>query len=1031
MMQHLSKPINSDAETGTTDLFLSHAKANEKFALDLLAALEKHGQSVWFDRGRMEEGDYMPDKINPGIERARIFLFVLSPESLASQWCQEEVRHAAKCNKRIITIQYKPINLYSNNSIHDILRKPFWIDMCSIGLNTKQFNEKISHILKKIGEDKDYLEKHTQFSIRALDWDQHGENTGRLLPRGLLVEAEQWVQEWDQKVQLGKFSENHPDAPTALQRNFIATSRKLETKRQRIQNIAISVGFIAVSVAGIVAFFQYRQADAARHRVDVARQNAETSSSFLQAEKTLASGSEIEALLEALRMGDKLKNKFQSVTDENRWQAIVTLQKIVYGIRERNRLEGHVGGAMGVQFSPDGEFIASIASDATVKLWRKNGFQKLNFTGHQGITSRLKIDANNKMIEIPGESHKTIARIKFSSDSKALASVDNDGNIKLWNIQGKILLDEDIVKAVDIVGPKNEIDKMLDIRANESLLGKTWTDGKRRWTKARSINGGDPNINFINSISFDLGRNLIAYTLADGSSILYNFKNKDRMEFENYKDENSSIFLTSDGNSLGIVSSDGSIRIHDLKTQRFSQIRLPDSDKSIKQRSICPEMINKSLGIVKNSEIELLDFNGKKIKTLTLTSKEKFEGINNLKSISCSSSQSLLAFSPDDSEGSIEVWDYQKGTHIEKIKAHASMINQINISPNGKAIASASMDGTVKILSLLKPELRFLDTELKETSYQSSVKFSPDGKMMASVGYFGVTVWNNDGKKLFTIGGTSGSVDFSSDGFITIASVSGNALGLYNLEGKEILSFNISANKVAVMNPEAIFSPDAKSIVSLRSSELIFWSRDGKEILSLDSEKMGIESMAFSPDGKVLVSGSRDGQIRFWNREGKITKDFSAHTQQINTLAYSPNGQFLISAGEDANIKLWSMDGSIKATLKGHLKPVSSVVFHPNGNIFASLDKSGQVKFWGMNGVELGTISHSNTIQSIRFSPDGKTLLSGGMHGDKGDTVILWNFDLDNLMERGCNWIHDYLQNNPNAKEDDRQICNVKSSPKT
>jgi len=106
--------------------------------------------------------------------------------------------------------------------------------------------------------------------------------------------------------------------------------------------------------------------------------------------------------------------------------------------------------------------------------------------------------------------------------------------------------------------------------------------------------------------------------------------------------------------------------------------------------------------------------------------------------------------------------------------------------------------------------------------------------------------------------------------------------------------------------------------------------------------------------------------------------------------------------------------------LEGHSGIVISVVFSPDGKTIATGSDDTSVKLWNLSGQELYTLKgHTGIVNSVVFSPDGKTIATGS--DDK--TVKLWNMNLDDLLIRGCDWIYDYLKNNPNVKKDDRRLC--------
>jgi WD40 repeat protein len=119
---------------------------------------------------------------------------------------------------------------------------------------------------------------------------------------------------------------------------------------------------------------------------------------------------------------------------------------------------------------------------------------------------------------------------------------------------------------------------------------------------------------------------------------------------------------------------------------------------------------------------------------------------------------------------------------------------------------------------------------------------------------------------------------------------------------------------------------------------------------------------------------------------------------------------------------LWNLEGKELQTFTGHRNIVGSIAFSPDVKTIATGSADSTVKLWNLDGKEIQTFKgHSGQVWSVAFSPDGKTIASAS----EDNTVILWNLNLDDLMAKGCAWLHDYLVNNPNASDEERQMCGI------
>jgi WD domain, G-beta repeat len=187
------------------------------------------------------------------------------------------------------------------------------------------------------------------------------------------------------------------------------------------------------------------------------------------------------------------------------------------------------------------------------------------------------------------------------------------------------------------------------------------------------------------------------------------------------------------------------------------------------------------------------------------------------------------------------------------------------------------------------------------------------------------------------------------------------------------------------------FSPDGKTLATGSGSDVRLWeTATGKEIRTLAGEQRVVLSVAFSPDGMTLASGSTDRAIRLWETaSGKEIRKLAEHRGYVYSVAFSPDGKTLASASGDNTFRLWDISkGEEIRTLDGQASSVRSfVAFSPDGKILAAGNEDKTIRLWDTaSGKEIRTLAgHKGGVYSVAFSPDGKTLASGGE-----DKSILW-----------------------------------------
>ena len=189
------------------------------------------------------------------------------------------------------------------------------------------------------------------------------------------------------------------------------------------------------------------------------------------------------------------------------------------------------------------------------------------------------------------------------------------------------------------------------------------------------------------------------------------------------------------------------------------------------------------------------------------------------------------------------------------------------------------------------------------------------------------------------------------------------------------------------------FSPDGKLLATGSSDGVVRCCEvtSGKELLSCKGHSDWVRSVAFSPDGKTLASGSRDKTIKLWDcRSGECLQTWQGHSNWVHSVVFSPDGKTLASGSRDKTIKLWDCrSGECLQTWQGHSNWVHLVAFSPDGKTLASGSRDKTIKLWDCRSGEcLQTWQgHSNWVHSVAFSPDGKTLASGS----RDQTIKLWD----------------------------------------
>lgn len=384
-----------------------------------------------------------------------------------------------------------------------------------------------------------------------------------------------------------------------------------------------------------------------------------------------------------------------------------------------------------------------------------------------------------------------------------------------------------------------------------------------------------------------------------------------------------------------------------------------------------------------------------------------------------------VVFSPDGSrvlsgsnDKTVKLWEARSGWLLRTFEGHSNFVTEVAFSPDGSRVLSGSWDKTLRLWDAGTG--RLIHTFEGHLGYVSAVAFSTDGLHVLS-GDWGIKnsdntlrLWDaGNGQLLRAFEGHTDfvhSVAFSPDG---TAILSGSLDGTVRLwkaaTGEVIRSFEAHTGGVDAV----AFSPDGASVVSAGGGA--WGTRDGKIVPVAHTAKLwnagtgqlirtfgeyasGLTSVAASPDGAYLLSGSHDRTMRLWDpMGGRLIRTFSGLSAEVSSVAYSPDGTRALSWGWDKTLSLWDITtGQLIRTFEGHLSRVNAAAFSPDGSQVLSGSQDRTVKLWDVaTGQVLRTFEgHAFDVLSVAFSPVGARVLSGSFD----QTLKLWDAATGQLM---------------------------------
>ncbi len=612
-----------------------------------------------------------------------------------------------------------------------------------------------------------------------------------------------------------------------------------------------------------------------------------------------------------------------------------------------------------------------------------------------------KITESNRL-----EGHKDeVIDASFSPDGQIIATASKDKTVKLWSLDGKEITTlkghKDLVHSVSFSRDK-EPDKQIIATASWDGTVKLWT------TSGKLISTLKVNQGAVNSVSFSPDNQKIATGDSKGYVKLWTREGKLITTFKAHNNYILSISFSPDSKKIATASADYTVKLWSWDDKKLKTTLNGHTDW-VWSVSFSPD--GKQIATAsRDMTVKLWSIDGKKIKSMD-------DHKQSVTSVNFSPDGKMIATASADK--TVILWS-KYGDKIQTLVGHNNWVWRVNFSPDGKTIATASKDKTVKVIQVKGKQLQVVPAHDAEIY---GISFSPDGKQIATASRDGTAkLWSPEGKLITTLKSSGiklNDIKFHADGQRIFTTATDGTIIIWNRKGRKIKPFNKHKKFIWDIS----FSPNSQSFATASEDRTIkLWKQDGKLIRTIKAHDDTVNSVSFSPDGKTLATAGWDKKAKLWTLEGQLIRILTGHSDGIHSISFSPDGKIIATASEDKTVKLWTNKGKLIKTLIGHGEGVFRVRFSPDGQVIATASQDHTVKLWNLDGKELKTYrGHDDSVLSLDFSPDGRTLASG----DRNGKLIVWNLDLNsnNLLAYGCNWVHDYLKNNPNVSKSDKHIC--------
>ncbi len=1012
-----------------SDVMISYSRRDKPFVERLDHALRATGREIWVDWEDIPTGTDFIQEIFAGIEASDIFVFVISPDSVSSPVCLEEVRHAVLHKKRFVPILHREITNEQKDSFHPALGAHNWLFF----RDEDDFNSAFQNLIHAIETDLDHVRYHTRLLVRARDWDSKGRNNSLTLRGDDLTEAETWLKNSGTKV---------PE-PTELQINYIHASRRASNNRR---NVIIATG-AAILLITFLALFAFYQSQAAQ----VNANNAVTQAAIAQnnaATATIAQGQAVQQAGTAQAAGATSQYNFAQAAT----QAIIAQNNAVTATIAQGQAIQQAGTAQAAGATSQYNF-AQAATQAI--LAQNNAATATNAQGEAIFQANVAVT----QVKLAQQAADDNATAQSVAQAQAILAQNNAATATI--AQGQALLEANNAATQASIALENaqiaqQNAATATIAQGQAVIQATIA-GQQAGTAVAAGATSDYNANLAArqagtavaaGATSDYNANLaaqqasIAQNNAATAQVAGTLESLARATSDynaNYAVQQAATAVAAQNEAQAqatIAGQQAGTAVAAKGTAESAQATNVAQANIIAQQNAATATVAQGVAVLKGNQSLSLSLLGAADQALRLndsdlalalavrastTDPDSVEAHRKLMQTAYMPGTRLifglgdglagggavtsLSYSPDGKtalstakDGKIILWDAITGHPIRQFgtggDGHQGAVNGGAFSADGRQILTGGDDGDLIIWETETGKIinRIGKSKGDNPGPIIGVGFRSDGRLISSSGA-NVIVWNQQ----------TGTRQFTTD---FVADAGGNmALGSNRqivLVGRKVYS----ANRNQSLRPFksgwiGAISPDNQRVVlAAKDSPSAFigdisTGAEGSPLYASDT----ITALLFSPDNQYVLVGTSSGALDLWDiANGFTIRNYYGHTGAITSLAFSPDGQFIISGSASGQVRLWETAPEGLLNRFNTLDGVVDMAYSPDGKRVILAGGSQVPSLYDVAaGKEIRKLyGHSNFLASVAYSPDGKFVASG----DASGTIILWDASKYTLVRR-------------------------------